>query len=74
MWIPKWQRDQQGGVDSPVPTQVVSNEEFLPRPQSHQQRQWERLPDTPLLAELANSNQNGRTADRPGVSFITPDY
>lgn len=43
MWIPKWQRDQQNGVDSPVPTQAVSNEEFIPRPQNRQQRQWERL-------------------------------
>src|SRR5262245_23491135 len=43
MWIPKWQRDRQMGVDSPVPTQVVSNEEFIPRPQNEQQRQVERL-------------------------------
>ena len=43
MWIPKWQRDQQLDVDSPMPTQAVSNEEFLPRPQSEQQRQWEQL-------------------------------
>ena len=34
MWIRKWQRDQDQGVDSPVPTQVVSNEEFIPRPQN----------------------------------------
>lgn len=33
-WIPKWQRDREKGVDSPMPTQVVSNEEFLPRPQN----------------------------------------
>ncbi len=43
MWIPKWQRDQQRGVDSPLPTQPVSNEEFVPRPQNKQQRQWETL-------------------------------
>lgn len=43
MWIPKWQRDQRKGVDSPIPTQAVSNEEFLPRPQTRQQRQWEQL-------------------------------
>jgi hypothetical protein len=41
MWIPKWQRDQRLGVDSPIPTQVVSNEEFLPRPQSPRQQRWE---------------------------------
>ncbi len=43
MWIPKWQRDRQKGVDSPVPTQVVSNEEFIPRPQNDRQRQVEEL-------------------------------
>src|SRR5947209_13854319 len=49
MWIPKWQRDRAKGVDSPVPTQVVSNEEFLPRPQNERQRQVEALIGT--LAE-----------------------
>src|SRR5882724_10114356 len=43
MWIPKWQRDLNHGVDSPVPTQVVSNEEFIPRPQNAQQKQVETL-------------------------------
>src|SRR5437016_4705468 len=43
MWIPKWQRDRKKGVDSPVPTQVVSNEEFIPRPQNVQQKQVEQL-------------------------------
>ncbi len=42
MWIPKWQRDRNEGVDSPIPTQVVSNEEFIPRPQNEKQKQWER--------------------------------
>src|SRR5579885_2880510 len=43
MWIPKWQRDRAKGVDSPVPTQVVSTEEFIPRPQNEQQKQVEKL-------------------------------
>jgi predicted TIM-barrel fold metal-dependent hydrolase len=43
MWIPKWQRDRAKGVDSPVPTQVVSTEEFIPRPQTEQQKQVEKL-------------------------------
>src|SRR5262249_32825764 len=43
MWIPKWLRDRKKGVDSPVPTQVVSNEEFLPLPQNEKQREVERL-------------------------------
>src|SRR5262249_48164535 len=49
MWIPKWQRDRAKGVDSPVPTQVVSTEEFIPRPQNEQQKQVEKL--TGKLAE-----------------------
>jgi len=48
MWIPKWQRDKDQGVDSPIPTQVVSNEEFLPRAQTEQQKHWEHL-----ISELA---------------------
>jgi predicted TIM-barrel fold metal-dependent hydrolase len=43
MWIPKWERDRKKGVDSPVPTQVVSNEEFIPRPQNDKQKEVERL-------------------------------
>src|SRR6516162_3805139 len=43
MWIPKWFRDRKKGVDSPVPTQVVSNEEFIPRPQNAKQKEVERL-------------------------------
>jgi uncharacterized protein len=43
MWIPKYKRDAQKNVDSPIPTQVVSNEEFLPRPQSRKQREVEYL-------------------------------
>ncbi|MFN0109612.1 MAG: hypothetical protein ACKVZH_12220, partial [Blastocatellia bacterium] len=43
MWIPKYKRDENKGVESPIPTQVVSNEEFLPRPQNPQQKQVEQL-------------------------------
>ncbi|MBX7168540.1 MAG: amidohydrolase [Pirellulales bacterium] len=43
MWIPKWTRDRKKGIDSPMPTQVVSNEEFIPRPQSTRQKQVEHL-------------------------------
>ena len=63
MWIPKWQRDQQLGVDSPMPTQVVSNEEFLPRPQSKEQRQWEQL-----IGEL--SEKKARQLGMPRRSFM----
>ncbi len=43
MWIRKALRDLKKGVDSPMPTQVVSNEEFIPRPQSEPQKQVEHL-------------------------------
>ncbi len=43
MWIPKGLRDLKKGVDSPMPTQVVSNEEFIPRRQSEPQKHVEHL-------------------------------
>ena len=43
MWVPKYIRDAKRGVDTPMPTQVVSNEEILPRPQSKNQRAVESL-------------------------------
>ena len=43
MWVPKYVRDEKKGVDSPIPTQVVSNEELLPRPQHDLQKQVEAL-------------------------------
>jgi hypothetical protein len=43
MWIRKYQRDRKKGVISPMPTQVVSNEEFAPRPQSEPQKHVEHL-------------------------------
>ena len=43
MWIRKGLRDMKKGVDSPMPTQVVSNEEFIPRPQTEAQKRVEHL-------------------------------
>src|SRR6185503_1815135 len=51
MWVPKWQRDRAKGVDSPMPTQCVSNEEFIPRPQNTEQKQVEKL-----IGEMAETN------------------
>jgi len=42
MWIRKGDRDHRKNVDSPMPTQVVSNEEFIPRPQNQRQAKVER--------------------------------
>jgi len=59
MWIPKWLRDQKKGVDSPMPTQVVSNEELLPRPQNKQQQQVEHL-----IMEMATEKAKKLGLDR----------
>ena len=59
MWVQKWQRDRKRGVESPIPTQPVSNEEFIPRPQNAQQRQWESL-----IGELAEKNAKKLGMDR----------
>ena len=59
MWIPKWRRDRARGVESPVPTQVVSNEEFIPRPQNDDQKKVERLID-----EMSGENSKRLGMDR----------
>ncbi|MBI3735831.1 amidohydrolase family protein, partial [Candidatus Sumerlaeota bacterium] len=59
MWVPKYERDWKKGVDSPMPTQVVSNEEFIPRPQSKQQKQVEHL-----IGELGTENAKRLGMDR----------
>ncbi len=43
MWIRKALRDMKKGVDSPMPTQAVSNEEFIPMPQTTKQKEVEHL-------------------------------
>ena len=43
MWIRKFVRDRKKGVDSPVPTQLVSNEELIPRRQTDKQKNVEHL-------------------------------
>ena len=59
MWIPKWQRDRKKGVDSPFPTQVVSNEEFIPRPQNDKQKHVEQL-----IGEMAAEKSKRLGMDR----------
>jgi predicted TIM-barrel fold metal-dependent hydrolase len=43
MWTRKFRRDLRKGVDSAVPTQLVSNEELIPRRQTPRQKQVEHL-------------------------------
>ncbi len=59
MWIRKWERDLKRGVDSPVPTQAVSNEEFIPRPQTAEQKKVEGL-----IGELAKERARKLGMDR----------
>ncbi|MGH9660731.1 MAG: hypothetical protein ACRD96_19435, partial [Bryobacteraceae bacterium] len=59
MWIRKADRDLRKGVDSPVPTQIVSNEEFIPRPQNERQKRTENL-----IGEMAASNAKRLGLDR----------
>jgi predicted TIM-barrel fold metal-dependent hydrolase len=51
MWIRKADRDAKKGVDSPMPTQLVSNEEFIPRRQTPEQKQVEHL-----IGEISTRN------------------
>ena len=44
-WIRKWGRDLETGRFSPLPTQVISNEEYVPLPQTREQEQVAALLD-----------------------------
>ncbi len=59
MWVRKYERDADKGVDSPIPTQVVSNEEFIPRPQNKYQKHIESL-----IAERGAANAKRVGMDR----------
>jgi hypothetical protein len=59
MWIRKADRDRRKGVDSPMPTQVVSTEEFIPRPQSEQQKKVEHL-----INDMADKNSKRLSMSR----------
>ena len=59
MWVPKYERDWKKGVDSPMPTQVVSNEEFIPRPQNQNQKKVEHL-----ISEMSEANAKKVGMDR----------
>ena len=43
MWIRKNRKDQLTGKNTPLPTQVVSNEEYYPLPQTYDQKRVENL-------------------------------
>lgn len=71
MWIRKAVRDQMKGVDSPMPTQVVSNEEIIPMPQTTKQKQVEQL-ITDLSTERARKlGLNRRDFMRSSMGLAT---
>ena len=43
MWKKKTEKDAENGLGSPIPTQIVSNEEFPPLPQTEDQKKVEDL-------------------------------
>src|SRR5262245_9512911 len=58
MWVRKCELDAQSEVVSPTPTRIASNEEFIPPPQTPEQKQFEAR-----LTELSE-----QTAKAQGVS------
>lgn len=59
MWIRKGDRDRKKGVDSPMPTQMVSNEEIIPRRQTGEQKSVEYL-----IGEMGAANAKKVGLDR----------
>jgi predicted TIM-barrel fold metal-dependent hydrolase len=71
MWIPKYVRDRNKGVESPIPTQVISNEEILPRRQSRRQKQVEHLIGEWGEANARKLGMNRRDFMRTSMGFAT---
>jgi len=71
MWVPKWERDRKQGNDSPVPTQAVSNEEFVPRPQTPLQKKWESLIDEMADEKSTKLGMNRRDYLRTSMGMAT---
>jgi hypothetical protein len=51
MWVRKCYADEDSGILSPIPTEICSNEEFIPPPKSRKQREFEAR-----LIEMADRN------------------
>jgi uncharacterized protein len=49
MWIRKCFLDEARSIQSPIPTEISSNEEFIPPEQTPEQARWEAL-----IAEMAD--------------------
>ena len=64
MWVPKYLKDRSMGRFLPLPTQIVSNEEYLPVPQSRNQRRVEKR-----INELAS--HYSKRLGQPRREFLT---
>lgn len=71
MWIPKYVRDRNKNVDSPMPTQVVSTEEFIPRPMNDDQRKVEQLIGTMGDANAKKLGMDRRTFMASSMGLAT---
>ena len=56
MWVRQCDLDAGAEAPAPIPTRIASNEEFIPPPQSPQQKEFE--------ARLADLSERGRPAAR----------
>lgn len=74
MWIPKWQRDRKRGFESPIPTQPVSNEEFIPRPQSKKQEEWEFRIDQMATTKAKSLGMSKRDFLKSSMGMATAFY
>src|SRR5207249_11543574 len=71
MWIPKWQRDRKKGVDSPMPTEVVSNEELIARPQNNKQTEVEYLIGVVAGDKAKKLGRDRRTCMASSMGMVT---
>lgn len=59
MWVRQCELDAQAEAPSPIPTRIASNEEFIPPPQSPQQREFEAR-----LTEISDRAARGQGLSR----------
>jgi len=71
MWIRKWEKDERDGIESPIPTQLVSNEEFIPPPQTKQQKQWQDQIDSLAGKNAKRLNMSKRDFLRTSMGLAT---
>lgn len=71
MWIRKADRDKKKGVDSPMPTQLVSNEELIPRRQNEDQKKMEHLIGEMSAVRAQKLNMERRDFMRTSMGLAT---